>query len=250
MTDQGWWQDYWSWQFKAEKSNTAAGGRVASSSDGGLARSVAQQGPSSSSTPSSSSKNNSRSLASTTTSDWWGASSVFLEKALEPELMTNKSQAILQIGCGDSPLAELIWRAGFHNLLNVDVAASVVDRMRGSYPASNWPGLKFQLADLFDPRALPVHGFDVVVDKGGAWDWNKNYAGRPAAVLSAVQRLLRKSRTGRYLVATTQTPEEFDTTARLGLGGTTADSPIGFERVSAKDLGGGVWAYTLKLRGA
>merc|ERR1719387_2013944 len=93
--------------------------------------------------------------------DWWGASgdlAKIVMKQLQP------SDRILQVGCGDSPIAELLYHAGFHNIHSIDINAQVIAAMKLRYPPARWPGFSFEVRDFLDDSEIQP-GFTTVLDK-------------------------------------------------------------------------------------
>ncbi|KAJ1974792.1 hypothetical protein H4R35_003443 [Dimargaris xerosporica] len=87
---------------------------------------------------------------------------------LEPifvEHCPDKSSRILMLGAGNSTLSEDMYRAGYHNIVNVDFSEVVIAKMRQRCPATAMPGMTWEVMDV-RALALPDASFDVVIDKG------------------------------------------------------------------------------------
>jgi SAM-dependent methyltransferase len=95
---------------------------------------------------------------------------------LEPHLMRflagppagtgpGASARILVIGCGNSTFSAELYDAGFHNITNIDFAASVIVRMTAEH-AERRPLMRWLEMDMLDMSAFPDGSFDIVIDKG------------------------------------------------------------------------------------
>ena len=71
---------------------------------------------------------------------------------------------ILQIGCGNSTLAEQLYDSAFRNMCNIDLNATVIKQMK-KRNAKNRPGLHFEEMDATN-LAYDKDTFNVVLDKG------------------------------------------------------------------------------------
>jgi len=227
-----WWDDFWHWRLKGI---TAKGG---GSADAGLPH----EPPPGMEWEWGNSVND---------TDWFGASpelvnsvvKVFADPALGP---------VLQIGCGDSPLPELLHQAGFNVSEHLDVAPEVITAMRTRHPVKERPGMHFQVRDFLSSGAPPpAHRFGAVIDKAGIWDWLQEEA--PHALprlLSNVRRALVQGsgqgaeQQGVYIIATKQTPSDLSQSlskAAVSGGGTgflvEATHPLGTKGIA--------WAYVL-----
>ena len=72
---------------------------------------------------------------------------------------------ILVIGCGNSTFSAELYDAGFHNITNIDFAASVIARMTVEH-AERRPLMRWLEMDMLDMSAFPDESFDIVIDKG------------------------------------------------------------------------------------
>lgn len=91
----------------------------------------------------------------------WLQSWAVLAPILEAEIPHRAR--LLHLGCGDSPLAEAMWEAGYHEQLASDFATPVLARM--ARRAAAYPGLRYL---AMDARALALGDAtcDAVIDKG------------------------------------------------------------------------------------
>lgn len=183
--------------------------------------------------------------------DWFGASAELVDSVVrnfaDPGL-----GPVLQIGCGDSPIPELLLRAGFPESEHIDIAPQVIELMRLRYPSDRFPGLRFEVRDFLASPLVgggappPVGRFSAVIDKAGIWDWLQD----EKVVDSALPSLLKAVRAalvpppaqGIYAVVTKQTPKELVQSLRkAGKIGASfaveASQPIGDKGIA--------WAYVL-----
>lgn len=66
-----------------------------------------------------------------------------------------KSNRILDFGCGYGRICQALWQSGFHNVLGVDFSPKMIERARGLFPH-----LTFEVAD--SPLPFPDSAFDAV----------------------------------------------------------------------------------------
>ena len=72
----------------------------------------------------------------------------------------------MNIGCGNSLLAEELHEDGYTQVVSVDISKIVIAQMKEAYK-EKLPGLVFEQADIRDMHELVADGqFDVVLDKG------------------------------------------------------------------------------------
>uniref|UniRef100_A0A914H2M9 Methyltransferase type 11 domain-containing protein n=1 Tax=Globodera rostochiensis TaxID=31243 RepID=A0A914H2M9_GLORO len=96
-----------------------------------------------------------------TSFEWYGSYgklSPVLEKYMRP------SDTILQIGCGNSSLAEQLHDNGFRNVHSIDTDAQVITQQKKKHYETR-PSLKFEQRSAAD-IGLPDVSVNVVVDKG------------------------------------------------------------------------------------
>ena len=93
--------------------------------------------------------------------EWYGSYeslSELLEKYMKPK------DCVLQIGCGNSNLAEQLYDSAFRNMFNIDLNASVIKQMKKKNTKTR-PGLHFEIMDATN-LSYPEDKFNVVLDKG------------------------------------------------------------------------------------
>lgn len=92
----------------------------------------------------------------------WFKSFAEIESILT-ELIPNKTSRILMLGCGNSPLSEQMYDAGYTNIVNIDYSANVIAKMKAR--TQDRPLMTWQEMDI---RSLefPAESFDVAIDKG------------------------------------------------------------------------------------
>lgn len=154
---------------------------------------------------------------------------------------------LLQIGCGDSPLPELLFKAGFRLSEHIDIAPQVVATQQRRYPAAAWPGMEFAVQDFLSSEAgggapPPLHRFATVIDKAGIWDWLQDESPKQLPRLLAAVRdaLMVGPQKGVYIIVTKQTPVQ--------LSETLAQLRVEFLVEASRALGrkGIAWSYVLE----
>lgn len=190
---QEWWRDFWRWRLEADSSGHNPGDLKPQPPPPGMDW---EWGDARNDT------------------DWWGASREIVDKVVLVHVDASTGP-VLQVGCGDSPFAALLHEAGYRNSENLDVAPQVIEAVQRRYPASTYPGLQFELRDFMGSGPPPpLHRFAAVIDKAGIWDWLQEE--KPTALprlLSAVRdALIQTPKPGVYIIATKQTPSEFQET--------------------------------------
>merc|ERR1711990_303533 len=107
----------------------------------------------------------------------------FLTGLLKP------SYSGLNIGCGNSPLSADLYRAGFENIMNIDVSRTVIEQMKARY-AEEFPKMSWEVQDA---QTLGKDGqvFDLVLDKG-TLDAVSTDEGVTRGILGGVARGLSK----------------------------------------------------------
>ena len=93
--------------------------------------------------------------------EWYGDYEnikLLLEKYIKPK------DNVLQIGCGNSALAEQLFDSGFRSLSNIDLNDTVIKQMK-KRNAKSRPGLHFEQMDATALR-YENDSFNVVLDKG------------------------------------------------------------------------------------
>lgn len=71
---------------------------------------------------------------------------------------------VLQLGCGNSTLAQRLWESGVADVLSLDFSLPAIDWAR-RHVAPGRPGLRFEQADCCALRLAPS-SFELAVDKG------------------------------------------------------------------------------------
>eukprot|EP00442_Polarella_glacialis_P048171 CAMPEP_0115070034 /NCGR_PEP_ID=MMETSP0227-20121206/12887_1 /TAXON_ID=89957 /ORGANISM="Polarella glacialis, Strain CCMP 1383" /LENGTH=361 /DNA_ID=CAMNT_0002456499 /DNA_START=66 /DNA_END=1148 /DNA_ORIENTATION=- len=188
-----WWNEFWKWRLEGE-ALVKQGGKV-------------QEPPPGMDWEWQASGND---------TDWYGASAELIDSVVrtfaDPGL-----GPVLQIGCGDSPIPELLHRAGFPKSEHIDIAPEVIDAMKLRYPVAEWPGLAFQVRDFMSRGAPPPRRrFSAVLDKAGIWDWlqDESPGGLPILLSAVRNALVPAPLQGVYVIATKQTPAELSDTLR------------------------------------
>lgn len=225
-----WWQDFWRWRLEAT-SGSHANGSVE----------LKHQPP-----PPGMDWNWGSSANET---DWWVASAELVNEVVLPNVDSSLGP-VLQIGCGDSPLASLLYKAGFTTSEHIDVEPRVIEAMRARYPSASWPGLHFEERDFLVSSSEgggappPLHRFAAVVDKAGIWDWlvEEKLSLLPRLLSAVRESLVKAPRPGAYIVATKQTPSELQEVLSEKWGFVVeATRPL----MSSGSLGASAWAYVL-----
>ena len=113
---------------------------------------------------------------------------------------------ILNIGCGNSLLAEEMYEDGYHNITSIDFSKIVIEQMNAMYK-EKIPNLKFEEQDI---RKMPYHDccFDAVIDKGTLDSILCGDSSGPNAekALKEIYRVLNPK--GVYIVVTYGLPEQ------------------------------------------
>jgi len=136
---------------------------------------------------------------------------------VQPYLRLN--DRLLQLGCGNSRVAETMATVGYTNLTSMDVSPTVIEENRKRYPPEDFPALQFLLGDVLTMSDFTNGSFDAALDKG-TWDAIRTSSTAESRVmLHQVRRVLRPG--GLYLVLTFGSPS-------LVLG-TLLDSRIGWK---------------------
>lgn len=95
----------------------------------------------------------------------------------------------LVLGCGNSPMSAEMYKDGYRRQHNVDVSASVIERMQQKY-GTDMPGVPW---DVMDAQKMTFDDgrFEGVLDKG-TFDAISTDAALTAAILGEVKRVLRE----------------------------------------------------------
>lgn len=123
----------------------------------------------------------------------WSQVEQFLLPYLKPE------QKILIVGCGNSSFSADIYDAGFHNIVNIDFSAVVIEKMKAIHEAVR-PGMQWVVMDM-TKMTFPEHSFDIVIDKaamdalvvdeGDVWDPNEETIQSVHAMCQSVSHVLK-----------------------------------------------------------
>lgn len=173
--------------------------------------------------------------------DWWDASSTLVDTVLVHHVDPSLGP-VLQIGCGESPLPQMLHRAGFLDSEHLDISPQVIMSMRDRHSGPEWQGMKFHVRDFMRESTggppLPAHRFAAVIDKAGIWDWLQDEApwALPRLLANVLAALVKPPQVGVYVVVTKQTPREFQRSLAL--------APIVFVE-SSRSLNELAWAYVL-----
>lgn len=86
-----------------------------------------------------------------------------LKRYIAKTNITEESK-ILMVGCGNSKLSEQMYDAGYKNIVNVDIAPSIVNLMKDYHDKKE----KFMEWEVMDCTAMTYkdESFDLVIDKG------------------------------------------------------------------------------------
>lgn len=178
--------------------------------------------------------------------DWFGVSPEFVEKVVS--VYADPSQGpILHVGCGDSPMPELLYKAGFRRAEHIDIAPQIVSVMQQRYPNTTYPGMSFAVRDFLEPGTgggppPPLHRFAAVIDKAGIWDWLQDEAKEHLPLLMDKVRsaLMTQPQKGVYIIVTKQNPAQ--------LSDTLSQVRAQFIVETSKPLGSSnlAWSYVLE----
>jgi len=78
--------------------------------------------------------------------------------------MIDQTAKILIIGCGNSILGEEMYDDGYKNIVNIDIAESVIEKMK--LRINGRIGLIYETMDATEMTKLKDAEFDLVIDKG------------------------------------------------------------------------------------
>jgi len=218
---QKWWDEFWRWRFES----TAAGPKGEAAPPGMEWEWSGE----------------------TNHTDWFGVSAELVDLIVSTHADPSLGP-LLHVGCGDSPLPELLYKAGFRTSEHIDIAPQVVSTMQKRYPQADWPGMSFAVRDFLAPAEIgggpppPLHRFAAVVDKAGIWDWLQDEASEhlPKLLASVREALLAGPTKGVYIIVTKQTP--------IQLSETLAKARAQFLVETSQPLGktGNAWSYVLE----
>jgi ubiquinone/menaquinone biosynthesis C-methylase UbiE len=79
--------------------------------------------------------------------------------------MPNKNATILHLGCGNSPLGEDLYHAGYKQITNIDYSTKVIEFMRNR--TMDLSEMKWVVGDIFYlDQCFTPESFDIALDKG------------------------------------------------------------------------------------
>lgn len=133
--------------------------------------------------------------------DWYGTwnsqSAVRLKSYVQHLLPEPQGRSVLNLGCGNSRMAEELHLDGWPSVVSVDISQAVIDQMSRRFAGRE--GLEFRRMDatslLFESAR-----FDVVLEKGTL---DAMYTGGAAAVGASVAEVFRVLRPGGVFVSMT-----------------------------------------------
>ena len=76
-----------------------------------------------------------------------------------------KTDKIINLGCGNSLIQEDMFDDGFESITSVDVSPVVIEQMESRKMKHNRHGLTYQTIDCTDMSVYPDDSFDVAIDK-------------------------------------------------------------------------------------
>lgn len=121
-----------------------------------------------------------------------------LRDVAAPALQAGSGMAILNLGCGNSRLAEEMHEDGYANITSVDISAAVIEKMRARHskrrPPMTWLAMDITKMSFADAE------FDLVIEKS---TFDALYTGASSIVPQAVGEAWRVLRPGGHLVSVT-----------------------------------------------
>lgn len=98
--------------------------------------------------------------------------------------MPRKEGGVLNVGCGNSRLAEELHVDGYRNVTNVDISATVISQMAKRHSSLGQQFLQMDITKM----TFPDESFDVAIDKG---TFDALYSGSLPAVSAGVAEIKR-----------------------------------------------------------
>ncbi|CAM6095579.1 unnamed protein product [Calypogeia fissa] len=111
----------------------------------------------------------------------------------------NKTDRVLEVGCGNSQMGEEIYKDGFTQMTRTDLSPVVIDLVQKRSAGQGCEGIQYKVADMLD---LPFddNSFDIVIEKGTVdclfvnsgdpWKPKAGVAQRVKRVLEEIHRVL------------------------------------------------------------
>lgn len=76
-----------------------------------------------------------------------------------------KDSSILHLGCGNSMLGPAMYEDGYHNQVNVDYSANVIQKMQQR--TAEMHKMEWRVCDIFQlDKHFQAESFDIAIDKG------------------------------------------------------------------------------------
>eukprot|EP00927_Polykrikos_kofoidii_P035666 TRINITY_DN30214_c0_g1_i1.p1 TRINITY_DN30214_c0_g1~~TRINITY_DN30214_c0_g1_i1.p1 ORF type:complete len:310 (-),score=26.83 TRINITY_DN30214_c0_g1_i1:28-957(-) len=119
-----------------------------------------------------------------------------LRAHIAPHLLRGPQTVTLNLGCGNSKLAEEMHSDGFVTITNVDISTAVVEKMRARNAHLN-PQMTYLQMDISN-MSFANEKFDLVIEKGTL---DALYTGSPHLIPQIVDGAWRILRPGGYLVS-------------------------------------------------
>ena len=72
------------------------------------------------------------------------------------------------LGCGNSKLSDQMYEAGYEDILNIDIAPSVIDQMKQASIEKGYDlnKIKWETMDATNMEGIKDNSIDVLIDKG------------------------------------------------------------------------------------
>jgi len=163
--------------------------------------------------------------------DWYGTWNSQSKIRIKPHVlpwMPAEVHSILNVGCGNSRLAEELANDGYTDIVSVDIAQSAIDKMTDKFKGVS--ALRFQQMDA-TKMTFKDNSFDVVFDKGTL---DAMYTGAAHLVKLAVPEVFRVLRPGGVFVSLTfghpRSRKDLNRTS------TKEDDPPGWEHYEMKKI--------------
>jgi SAM-dependent methyltransferase len=131
--------------------------------------------------------------------DWYGTWNSESKIRIKPHVvpwMPDKVESVLNVGCGNSRLAEELMKDGYTDVMSVDIAQAAIDKMTEKFKGTP---LRFMQMDA-TKMTFEDETFDVVFDKGTL---DAMYTGASDLVKLAVAQIFRVLRPGGLFVSLT-----------------------------------------------